>query len=46
MKCPECGSQDLEKQDFLIYYSDGNDYKCNSCGCEFDIFKEGKEREQ
>ena len=43
MKCPKCQSSQLETHDWLIYYSDGNDYKCKVCGCEFGIFNEGTE---
>ena len=45
MICPMCGSKNLETHDWLIYYSDGNDYKCLECGCEFGIFNDGAESE-
>lgn len=46
MRCPECNSNDLEEDDFLIYHSDGNDYICRTCGCEFGIFQKGTESEE
>ena len=42
MKCPVCGSTNLEEKDYLVYHTDGNDYKCLDCDCEFGVYNFGK----